>query len=297
MSDPQMEKVPTDHGEEQQGGLDDAGEDQDAEEFDEAGEEGDDAGGEEGGEGGEQSEGSDQEPADSPGEGADEGQQPADAGEDESEDPDRAFRGVRADLQGERTRRQVAEQRAAEAEAKITELQGRTPAPHAPEQPPDPLAELADDDLVTAGQVRELLATKSATDARTQFDSRAEASEQRMIAETTEAKVGPGLDYNTVLEVGARNLTRGDYDAIFNSKDPAKEGYRRAILCTPELQDRRDEFLRASAIGILTAGKKAPARKREKATRTKETPPPEEAPARASGPGSSVVNFLTGRDQ
>ena len=164
--------------------------------------------------------------------------------------------GLIHDVQDERGRRQMAEQKLAEAERRILELQGGgvttipAPAAAAPTNDDDfELDKLPDDEILTVGQARKAFAAMSKR-------QQAIDAERATAAELTGDKTGEGLDYVSVTAAGEKNLTAVDRQYIVaQGVNAAKEMYRLCILRTPALsaraEERRTATLRSSILEEL----------------------------------------------
>ena len=108
-----------------------------------------------------------------------------------------------------------------------------------------------DDDLMTAGQVRQLIEAKEREafierekTQKSEMNERFFHSEKQAMLDITAGKYGEGLDFRSVTSLGMANLTEGDRLDVQRSSNPAQTIYDRAIERTPELkalQKKRDQ--------------------------------------------------------
>ena len=156
-----------------------------------------------------------------------------------------AYRGVIADLQSERQRRQ-------ELQAEIERIKAEKAE-----------SELFDDedgdDLVTKSKLDKYLEMRE----KRLEDSRAKAEEERRTRALNESDVkarremtaevmGEGLDYASVMAAGMANLKKGDRQNIAEADDPAKEAYELCLLRTPELRKRAESHRNSKLLSKIS---------------------------------------------
>lgn len=134
----------------------------------------------------------------------------------------------------------------AEIRAENRQLKAQLEAPDDPDPEPDPLDGVEDDDLLTAAQVRKVIASQQAATrreietAQKEFQRREALRSERAASQRHSASVeGEGLDWKTVVREGLNELSRHDIAAIRESHDPGEEAYQRCLSHVPHLRDRR----------------------------------------------------------
>ena len=116
-----------------------------------------------------------------------------------------------------------------------------------------------DDRALTVGEFKKLMAHQRQADADADFQLRQAQSRETATKEYTVEKYGDGLDFETVIAQGAKNLTEGDLLAIKQSKDPAAEKYRRCVALTPELSQRSEAFRNSDMLEQIKLTGRVPA--------------------------------------
>jgi hypothetical protein len=142
--------------------------------------------------------------------------------------------GLIADLQAERQRRQ-------QLEAEVAAFKATGQAPKDSEPDALDIASMDAEEILTAGQVRQVIAAEVSralhhTQVQSSFEQSEVAAKTKFSAET----MGPGMDFDTVVSTGMKNLTDGDRFNIRTApqrgEDPATEFYKLCIARTPELR-------------------------------------------------------------
>ncbi|MCK5172589.1 MAG: hypothetical protein KAR47_04310, partial [Planctomycetes bacterium] len=143
------------------------------------------------------------------------------------------FKGLLADKQAEVKKRQDLERQVAE----LTAGQDRDDNP----TPGDDGGNSSDNDRpLTIGEFKSLMAEQRKSDAEAEFALRDRQSREKAVSTLTAEKCGDGLDFDSVVSAGTANLTEGDELAIRKAKDPADERYRRCLMLTPELREKKE---------------------------------------------------------
>ena len=148
------------------------------------------------------------------------------------------FKGLLADKQAEVKKRQELEKQLGQAKASKAE------------SPPSGINEgkAEDDKPMTVKQFQKMMAEERKANADADFALREKQSTESALAEYTADKCGAGLDFETVIAEGVKNLTEGDILAIKKAKDPAVEKYRRCIMLSPELTQRQQGLSNAKLL-------------------------------------------------
>ncbi len=154
------------------------------------------------------------------------------------------FNGLLADKQAEVKKRQDIEKQLAEVKEKL---------------PKENLQQSDNDRALTVGEFKKLMAHQRKADADADFDLRQAQSRETATKEYTAEKYGDGLDFETVLAEGEKNLTEGDLLAIKQSKNPAAEKYRRCVALTPELSQRSEAFRNSNMLEQIKLTGRVPA--------------------------------------
>jgi hypothetical protein len=139
------------------------------------------------------------------------------------------FKGLLADKQAEVKKRQTIETELADLRSKQTQT------PPAGETAGD-----GDDAPMTVGQFRKLLAAERQADSDVRFEVLESETISEVKAKFTAETAGSGLDFDSVIDAGASNLSEGDKLAIRQSANPAAERYRRCVFNTPELSEKAE---------------------------------------------------------
>ena len=142
------------------------------------------------------------------------------------------FNGLLADKQAEVKKRQELQRQVDELKAKDSQKETSCLAAETGGN--------ADDENrpVTIAEFKKLMAEQRKNDAEADFALREKQSTEAAMKEYTAEKCGEGLDFESVISAGQKNLTEGDLLAIRQSKDPAAEKYRRCVMLTEELSQK-----------------------------------------------------------
>ena len=162
------------------------------------------------------------------------------------------FKGLLADKQAEVKKRQDLERQVAE----LTAGQDRDDNP----TPGDDGGNSSDNDRpLTIGEFKSLMAEQRKSDAEAEFALRDRQSREKAVSTLTAEKCGDGLDFDSVVSAGTANLTEGDELAIRKAKDPADERYRRCLMLTPELREKKEALETAKLLEEIKLTGRVPA--------------------------------------
>jgi hypothetical protein len=163
------------------------------------------------------------------------------------------FKGLLADKQAEVKKRQELERQLAqikenESKAKKNPTSGTNEGQVAEDQKP-----------MTVGLFKKLTAEQRTAELEADFELRQKQCTETALAEYTAEKYGEGLDFESVIAAGEKNLTDGDLIAIKKAKDPAAEKYRRCIMLTSELTERQQALSNAKLLEEIKLTGRVPA--------------------------------------
>ena len=162
------------------------------------------------------------------------------------------FKGLLADKQAEVKKRQDLERQVAELSAGKDRDDNPTPG--------DTGGNSSDNDRpLTIGEFKALMAEQRKSDAEAEFTLRDRQSREKAVSTLTAEKCGEGLDFDSVVSTGAANLTEGDELAIRKAKDPADERYRRCLMLTPELREKKEALETAKLLEEIKLTGRVPA--------------------------------------
>ena len=156
------------------------------------------------------------------------------------------FKGLLADKQAEVKKRQELEKQLGEVKASAAVNLPSGTRTTGSGQTDEGKAE--DDKPMTVKQFQKMMAEERKANADADFALREKQSTEAALAEYTADKCGEGLDFESVIAEGVKNLTEGDILAIKKAKDPAVEKYRRCIMLTPELTQRQQGLSNAKLL-------------------------------------------------
>ncbi len=162
------------------------------------------------------------------------------------------FKGLLADKQAEVKKRQDLERQVAELTAGKDRDDASTPEGNG--------GKSSDNDRpLTIGELKSLMAVQRKSDADAEFALRDRQSREKAVSTLTAEKCGEGLDFDSVVSTGAANLTEGDELAIRKAKDPADERYRRCLMLTPELREKKEALETAKLLEEIKLTGRVPA--------------------------------------